>query len=72
MWPGDAFHVGWTGLWMMFWLVVLILLVSVVARAAGGSAWHTDETPEEILMRRYAHGEIGREEYERGLSDLQK
>ena len=64
------------GFWMAFWwllgLAVLILLVWIVARAAGGPSWRTDETPEQILKRRYARGEIDREEYERRLSDLRK
>lgn len=79
MWPWDGFHAGWMGwmgwwmgLWMVFWLGVLVLLVWIVARAAGGPFWRTDETPEQILKRRYARGEIEREEYERRLSDLRK
>jgi putative membrane protein len=57
---------------MVFWLAVLILLVWVVARGAGSQSWRIDETPEQILKRRYARGEIEREEYERRLSDLRK
>jgi putative membrane protein len=73
MWPGNM---GWMGPWMVFWwiggLVVLILLVWIVARAAGGPAARTEETPERILKRRYARGEIDREDYERRLDDLRK
>jgi putative membrane protein len=78
VWPWDGFHAGWMGwwmgLWMVFWLAVLLLLVWIVARAAGGSgqAWRADETPEQILKRRYARGEVEREEYERRLTDLRK
>jgi putative membrane protein len=57
---------------MAFWLAVLILLVWIVARAAGGQSWRIDEPPEQILKRRYARGEIEREDYERRLSDLRK
>jgi len=57
---------------MVVWLAVLILLVWIVARAAGGASGRTDETPEQILKRRYARGEIERDEYERRLSDLRK
>lgn len=59
-------------LWMAFWLAVLILLVWIVARAAGGQSWRIDEPPEQTLKRRYARGEIEREDYERRLSDLRK
>lgn len=76
MWLWDEFHAGWMGwwmgLWMLFWLGVLILLVWIVAHAAGSQGWRTDETPEQILKRRYARGEIEREEYERRLTDLRK
>jgi len=76
MWPWDGFHAGWMGwwmsLWMAFWLAVLILLVWIVARAAGGQSWRIDEPPEQTLKRRYARGEIEREDYERRLSDLRK
>ena len=76
MWPGDGFHAGWMGFWMAFWwllgLAATILLVWIAARAAGGPSWRTDETPEQILKRRYARGEIDREEYERRSSDLRK
>ena len=77
MWPWDGFHAGWMGwwmgLWMVFWLAVMVLLVWIVAHAAGrGQAWRADETPEQILKRRYARGEMERDEYERRLSDLRK
>jgi uncharacterized membrane protein len=32
----------------------------------------TKESAEEILKRRYARGEIGKEEYDRTLSDLRR
>jgi putative membrane protein len=67
---------GWMGPWMVVWwivgLAVLMLLVWIVARAAGGPPARTEETPERILKRRYASGEIDREAYERRLDDLRK
>lgn len=60
------------GLGMVFWLTVLIFVVWIVAKTGGGQSWRSDETPEQILKRRYARGEIEREEYERRLSDLRK
>ena len=50
---------------------VLVLMVWAVARAAGG-ARGVDDSPETILKRRYARGEIDREEYERRLSDMRR
>jgi putative membrane protein len=63
---------GWMGLGMVFWLVIVLLLVWIVARPGGGGSWRSDEMPEQILKRRYARGEIEREEYERRLADLRK
>ena len=58
--------------WWIVGLAVLMLLVWIVARAAGGPPARTEETPERILKRRYASGEIDREDYERRLDDLRK
>jgi putative membrane protein len=57
-------------LWMVVPLLIVILLVWVVVRFASGPS--TQDTPEQILKRRYARGEIEREEYERRLNDLRK
>ena len=58
--------------WWIAGLAVLMLLVWIVARAAGGPPARAEETPEHILKRRYARGEIDREDYERRLGDLRK
>jgi putative membrane protein len=68
----------WAGGWFcggVFGVVVLILLVwTVVAmiRSASGSTPRSDESPEPILKRRYARGELDREEYQRRLEDLRR
>ena len=70
MWP----YMGSMGWWMpLVWLVGLALLATVVwmiGRAAGGVPGRADDTPEQVLKRRYARGEIEREEYLRRLDDL--
>jgi putative membrane protein len=67
---------GSMGWWMVLWwvagLVVLVLLVRLVAGTAGGFSPRSDETPEQILKRRYAKGEIEREEYQQRLEDLRR
>ncbi len=72
MWP----YMGSMGWWMLLWwvvgIVVLVLLVRLVAGSLGGSAPHGNDTPEQILKRRYAKGEIEREEYQRRLEDLRR
>jgi putative membrane protein len=69
-WDG---HMAWMWLWWVF--VALIVagiawLVVLAARRNGGRP--PDETPEQILKRRYARGEIDRETYERMREDLRK
>ena len=72
MWP----YMGSMGWWMVLWwvagLVVLVLLVRLVAGTTGGFPPRSDETPEQILKRRYAKGEIDSEEYQRRLADLRR
>jgi putative membrane protein len=72
MWP----YMGSMGWWMVLWwvvaIVVLVLVVRLVAGSLGGPGTRADETPEQILKRRYAKGEIEREEYQRRLEDLRR
>ncbi len=73
MWPGYGDHMGWMGLWWVVGAVLLLLLVWAVARASGlPGPSRTEEPPETILKRRYARGDIDREEFERRLTDLRK
>ena len=72
MWP----HMGSMGWWMVLWwvagIIVLVLLVRLVAGSTRGSSRQDDETPEQILKRRYAKGEIDSEEYQHRLADLRR
>ena len=64
---------GWMGLWWLVGVAVVLLLVWAVARASGlPGAGRTEESPETILTRRYARGDIDREEFERRLTDIRK
>ncbi len=78
-WDGGM----WGGGWVMFlfstaFLVAVIVGIVLVVRALSGSGAGGDhqasprerETPEELVRRRYAAGEIDREEYEQKLRDL--
>lgn len=72
MWPMDG-HMGWMWLWWLFGAALLVLLVWAVARAAGSTAPRRDEdSPEAILKRRYARGELDEQEYDRRLNNLRK
>lgn len=72
-------HFGW-GMgfcWvfmLLFWVLVILAIVALVKWLAGSmstKAGTEEMTPREILERRYARGEISREEYERMKRDLQ-
>jgi uncharacterized membrane protein len=57
----------------IFWILVIVLIVYLVQRPPWNSP--RDESSlsaEEILKRRYARGEIGKDEYESKLEDLRK
>jgi putative membrane protein len=61
----------WMVLWWGFGVVVLVLLLWLTAKAVGGTSTR-DDTPEQILKRRYARGEIDRDEYRRRLEDVRR
>ena len=52
--------------------LVLIAIWAIVRAAGTSGPARIEDSPETILKRRYARGEIDREEYERLLSDLRK
>ncbi len=70
-WPGD-WHMG--GMWIWWILIILVVFAAVwyavTASRRGNGA--PEESPEKILKRRYASGEIDRETYERSLAELSK
>ncbi len=70
-WDGY-WHMGWMWIW---WLLILAAFAAAVwfgvaAARRGVGPWH--ETPEQVVKRRYARGEIDRATYERMLEDLRR
>jgi putative membrane protein len=67
----NVWHMGW--MWF-FWGFVILLLVLLFQRATGSPRTPSEMQPsaEEILKRRYARGEIGKEEYESKLEGLRR
>ncbi len=58
---------GWTmGLMWLAWLAVIagVVVIAVRLMRGPGAGLHHRESAQEILDRRFANGEIGREEYE--------
>jgi putative membrane protein len=71
---GYGGGMGVMGWWWLVWLAIIVGAVWVGARFLGGTRTRTttDESPETILKRRYARGEIDREEFERRLNDIRR
>ena len=76
--PG-AWFLGWGVLWMImitaFWLLVLMGLTLAVrwlwrVGSGIGTVRTQEESALEILKKRYARGEIGKEEFEAKKRDL--
>jgi len=66
-------HVGW---WI-FWIVLVGVIVWVFSRSTAGRGpgpndHPSRDDPEEILRRRFAAGDIDRDEYEDRLRELRK
>jgi len=73
MWhSGDG--MGWWmvfgSVWMVFfWALIIWALVRLFSRGETTDGSHR-ESPVDIVRRRYARGDINREEFERLLKDL--
>jgi len=68
MWKCPLGHMGNWG-WFV-WVVILAVVIWIVA-ARPRAGRQAEETPLEIVKRRYAKGEISREEFERMKKDLE-
>jgi putative membrane protein len=74
---GNGMMDGGMGIWMLlgtvFWILLIVgivlLVVWVAQKVMGGGAGRT-ESVLEILKKRYARGEISKEEYEEKKRDL--
>jgi putative membrane protein len=61
---------GWLFM-IIFWVLIIlgiVYLIKLIAR--GGRRKQLDETPMDILKRRYAKGEVTKEEFEKMKDDL--
>lgn len=71
-WYGMGF-LGWLFM-LLFWGLIIVGLVLLVRwfweQGRSGAAGGAGDPPLEILRRRYARGEITREEFERMKEDL--
>ena len=72
MFWNHGWAMGWMGLWFLLWLIVIFGALWLAARFTWAHGGPGVETPEGILKRRYASGELDHDEYERRLSDIRK
>jgi putative membrane protein len=78
MGPGMMGGLGWMWLMPVFWLIVPVLIIwAIVALVRGTSRSGSSasgsshaESALEVLNKRYARGEINKEEYEEKKKDL--
>lgn len=62
------------GMWV-WWLIAIVVIAALgwgIVQSASRNAGRTAESAEDVLKRRYAAGEIDKEEYERRLQDLRQ
>ncbi|MBI5074333.1 MAG: SHOCT domain-containing protein [Nitrospirae bacterium] len=76
---GWGFGMGWPGFFFMFvfWIVVIVAVVLLIrwiitSTGSGSRNKGHDDSAIEILKKRYAHGEINKEEFEDKKKDLEK
>ena len=59
--------------WILGLALLVVLVWMIAVRTTSGVSVHSaEDSAEQILKRRYAKGEINREEYERRLSDIRR
>ncbi len=68
---------GWGCMWLsgLLWIILFALIIWGIIRFTAisqnkGQSGSTNETPLEIIKKRYARGEIGREVFEEMKKDL--
>jgi putative membrane protein len=69
---GWGMGFGWIFM-VLFWALVILgiaYIVQAISRRVGQSG--PDETPLDILRKRYAKGEISKEEFEKMRNDIMK
>lgn len=68
----SGFGYGGVFMWIIFLIVIgLLIYFFVQAQNTKGKTPTENESPLDILKRRYAKGEIAREEYEKMKKDLE-
>ena len=74
-WFDGGHAMGWMWIWWVLGVIVIVAAIWTLTRSGGrfrgrDRGGPERESPEEILKRRYASGEIDRDEYEARRRDL--
>ena len=71
-WGGPGYHFVAMIMTLIFWLLVILGIVFLIAHFSRKSS-HAgiNESPADILKRRYAKGELDPEEYARRRKDIE-
>lgn len=74
MMDGYGYGIMSGGMWiigLLFWLLILVGLILLIKYLwEGAGAKRTEESALEVLKKRYARGEISKEEFEEKKKDL--
>lgn len=69
---GEAGHMAGMWLWWLIATVVIAAVAWAVVRSTLRDNGEAAESAEDVLKRRYAAGEIEKEEYDKRLRDLRQ
>jgi len=69
-WDMHGFGLGGALMWLLLIVLVGVVIYFIIRQLNTGKSETTGETPLEILKKRYAKGEISKEEYEQMKKDL--
>ncbi len=73
---GYHYGMGWMLMTLVFWILliagVVLLVLWIVGKSSRGVRSAPEESALDILKKRYARGEITREQYEEMKSDISR
>ena len=69
-WNDGGGFGGWMGFGWIFGVALVAVVFWVLLKSVRSGSSDSPESPEQILKRRYAKGEIDRETYQRMMSEL--